>query len=245
MAYYSKITNNPETVSFLIHHIFLAIKIIHNVYYLSLNDKMTRRREDIDGLKRRGDSVSPRLHDVLLENAELRQEVAKLRRALRAEIKKSNSDPLTGLFNRAGMQSALSSMNANHGVVMAIDMRHLKIINDTYGHKAGDMAITSFTHALNKTLREDDIVARTGGDEFVVIMPGLLPQETSERRYIIKDQLQSVQFEYEGTQLSVGARFGVAKFSPDFSIGDAIKLADEREGKIRDNLRKFDPPRYG
>ncbi len=89
----------------------------------------------------------------------------------------SFTDPLTGLFNRRYFGERLSSdlSNARHSgcsiCVLCIDLDHLKRINDGLGHKAGDEALVSVATTIVKNLRPTDIVARFGGDEFVVLLP--------------------------------------------------------------------------
>jgi len=87
----------------------------------------------------------------------------------------SITDDLTGLFNRRGFfqfaHSRLSHLKRDTSrmpYVMFMDMDGLKGINDTYGHSEGDVAITTFARLLQDTLREEDIIGRIGGDEFVV-----------------------------------------------------------------------------
>jgi diguanylate cyclase (GGDEF)-like protein len=87
----------------------------------------------------------------------------------------SITDDLTGLLNRRGffqfVYSRLHHLNRHTWVipfVMFMDMDGLKLINDTYGHKEGDIAISAFAKVLKDALREEDIIGRMGGDEFVV-----------------------------------------------------------------------------
>jgi diguanylate cyclase (GGDEF)-like protein len=87
-------------------------------------------------------------------------------------------DPLTGAFNRIGLQSSfdrlITTRRPKHGTmvsVLAIDIDHFKGVNDTHGHTAGDEVLRIFAIAAKTQLRHTDILARQGGDEFVVILP--------------------------------------------------------------------------
>ncbi|MCL2253818.1 MAG: diguanylate cyclase [Lachnospiraceae bacterium] len=85
----------------------------------------------------------------------------------------SITDELTGLLNRRGFfQFAYNKLKQNKRelipMIMFLDMDGLKKINDTYGHSEGDLAISNFANILKEVLREEDIVGRIGGDEFVV-----------------------------------------------------------------------------
>ncbi len=90
----------------------------------------------------------------------------------------SLTDELTGLYNRRGFfilveQLLKQSRREKRGIFMLYaDLDHLKAVNDTWGHKEGDIALIETTNILKKTFRESDIVSRIGGDEFVVIPIG-------------------------------------------------------------------------
>ncbi len=85
-------------------------------------------------------------------------------------------DPLTGLANRAFFQDTLAReillarRDSRMLAVMLLDVDHFKIVNDTFGHAAGDVALKGFADRLARALRESDLVARLGGDEFVVLL---------------------------------------------------------------------------
>jgi diguanylate cyclase (GGDEF)-like protein len=85
------------------------------------------------------------------------------------------TDELTGLYNRRGFfvsaQQQLKLANRyNKGIfIFSADLDDLKIINDNFGHKTGDSALVETANILKKTFRESDIIARIGGDEFVIL----------------------------------------------------------------------------
>jgi len=87
-------------------------------------------------------------------------------------------DPLTGAGNRRALEAMLSRTIASAQrfgyelAVVTIDLDGLKAINDTHGHEAGDAALTALVDSFTATLREVDAIFRTGGDEFVVVLPG-------------------------------------------------------------------------
>lgn len=87
----------------------------------------------------------------------------------------SFTDELTGLYNRRGFltlaehQLKIAHRTKQHIILLFMDMDNLKDINDEYGHPMGDKALLSTTRILKKTFRESDIIARMGGDEFVVL----------------------------------------------------------------------------
>ena len=173
------------------------------------------------------------------------QIIAELRIQLRKEIHAANSDPLTGCFNRRGLQKMYETLfNSSGGIVLAIDMRRLKEVNDNYGHEAGDAAIKTFASKLSQLIRKEDILARTGGDEFVLILTDTTPQDSAKKRMEIKEKLGNLDFDYNEQTLQVGVRFGAARYNSKITIEQALTTADHREGQIRDNLRRFEKPRY-
>lgn len=80
-------------------------------------------------------------------------------------------DVLTGLLNRRGMGSARPE-GAGPVSVVVFDIDHFKALNDSLGHAAGDQALTAFALLLTRTARREDVIGRTGGEEFVAVLPG-------------------------------------------------------------------------
>ena len=82
-------------------------------------------------------------------------------------------DPLTQLLNRrgllAGLEAHFRSRTASPAVLLMLDIDHFKRINDTHGHKAGDVVLSHVAEVMGRTLRRGDLASRTGGEEFVVV----------------------------------------------------------------------------
>jgi diguanylate cyclase (GGDEF)-like protein/PAS domain S-box-containing protein len=96
---------------------------------------------------------------------------------------RASHDPLTGVVNRGELMTQLThSLRRNHGGaawlgVLFCDIDNLKPLNDEYGHHTGDVAIQTVAHRLRGAVRSQDLVARIGGDEFVVLLEGLHSRE--------------------------------------------------------------------
>lgn len=126
-------------------------------------------------------ALSGMTHRLLQANADLEARV----QARTAELEHANAtlerlahhDPLTGLLNRRGfderMAAALSSARRRQAPLslMIVDVDHFKQVNDRHGHDVGDQVLQAISQTLRKRLREVDIVARIGGEEFVVVLP--------------------------------------------------------------------------
>ena len=123
-------------------------------------------------------------------------------------------DALTGVYNRRYYEDRIKKMTASVGVAM-IDMDDFKIYNDTYGHKAGDMALATVTQVISRYIRKTDILVRYGGDEFLLIIPNVKEAEFTHRLQEILDRIHAATIPgYARIQLSV-------------SIGGTIASADE------------------
>jgi diguanylate cyclase len=104
-------------------------------------------------------------------------EIETLKAELERTVALSNIDPLTGLLNRRGLESgfiAEAARSDRHGTslcIALIDLDDFKQINDSFGHPAGDAALTHFAKTMRATLRPNDVLARVGGEEFMVLLP--------------------------------------------------------------------------
>ncbi len=145
------------------------------------------------------DAVSLDISDdemVLRARALVRQKLLhdKLRDTVRDGLHAAVTDPLTGLYNRRYVEPHLSRMAEQARVsqrefaVMMLDIDHFKSINDRYGHAAGDKVLIEIANRLRENLRAIDLVARIGGEEFMVAMPNT----NNEQGHIAADRLRKL-----------------------------------------------------
>jgi diguanylate cyclase (GGDEF)-like protein len=148
-----------------------------------------------------------------------------------ALIALSLTDGLTGLYNRRRffilteqcLKGAIRTKK--RPLLLFIDMDDLKWINDHYGHNEGDQALIDFANILNKTFRESDIIARIGGDEFVVLL-----ESTDENGETMVTRLYENLRDYntKRSQRVLSISLGTAQFDPEYpiSIDELLSKAD-------------------
>ncbi len=117
------------------------------------------------------------LETVLMQASQLSATLAEVEADMDSKERKATTDVLTGIYNRTYFDPALdTAITAVHATrmpmtLMAFDIDHFKSVNDTYGHAAGDRVLKIFAQQLRKGVKEKDIVARIGGEEFMIIFP--------------------------------------------------------------------------
>lgn len=125
-------------------------------------------------------------------------------------IKNANTDFLTGLYNRRYVYEYIDQQKDGHLSVFCIDLDHFKSVNDIYGHHEGDKALVLTAKTLQASI-SDGLIARMGGDEFLVVIVGARTEEEVERtRKMIKEQLDGEYVKHENFQnisASVGAAY--------------------------------------
>ena len=136
-------------------------------------------------------------------------------------------DKLTGLYNRAFFEEELKRLDDERHLPLSIimgDLNGLKIINDAFGHHEGDKLLVSAARILTNCCRRDEIVARWGGDEFIILLPGC-KYETASR---ILERLNKCSINIEEASIQASISLGMAsKTSANIDIKDVIKEAED------------------
>jgi len=144
-------------------------------------------------------------------------------------------DALTGLFNRRYLEETLTRelsrarRNRHSVAVMMIDLDHLKLFNDRYGHEAGDVLLHEVGMVLQQNVRVEDVVCRYGGDEFAIVLPDADLQSAARRAQEIADRVKERRIEYRGRPLGESTiSVGVAA-SPEHGdrSDELIRAADQ------------------
>jgi diguanylate cyclase (GGDEF)-like protein len=141
-------------------------------------------------------------------------------------------DSLTGLLNRRGLDEHLRRLLAaarrhdERGVVVFVDLDGFKAVNDSMGHHAGDAMLRHLADLLVANVRESDIVARIGGDEFVVALVKTAPEEAESRSLRLQMLVNNSKFEFAGARIPVCASFGYAPYGPGDNPLEVFTRAD-------------------
>ena len=160
--------------------------------------------------------------------------------------KSAYSDPLTGLYNRRYIIEKLpidllnATLLANEFSIIMADIDHFKLINDNYGHLAGDQALKTVAETLSGCIkRESDWIARYGGEEFLICIPGANLDFALKTSECMRKAIESTPIMYEDKMLSLTASFGVysMKTTENTSVDDLLKLADEKLYSAKRNGR--------
>lgn len=169
-----------------------------------------------------------------------------LRRSNELLLELSNTDHLTGLFNRRYLMESLDKelqrAARKNGLLslLLLDIDHFKNVNDIYGHVQGDVVLQKVSLQLQKELRSYDIAARYGGEEFIAVLPDTSLKEALFVAERIRCSIEQLQFTGDICELRLTASLGVAEFEkPDCNSGvDAfIKLADDALYRAKSNGR--------
>ncbi len=138
-------------------------------------------------------------------------------------------DPLTGLYNRRYLEAfiekqlAIADRNNQLLSMVMLDIDNFKYFNDTNGHEAGDMALRSISHAINKNIRVSDIGVRYGGEEFIIALPNTDKVTAFEVAERIRTAIESTPVAISrDKRMFVTASFGVATYNIDANSFDAL-----------------------
>lgn len=155
--------------------------------------------------------------------------LAELRRSEEDSRHRATHDPLTGLLNRSALLDSVAALlreqNAvgGHTVLLFLDCDHFKEVNDTWGHHAGDTLLCEVSARLSRAVRSGDLVARHGGDEFVVVMrvSGIseVPTVVGRVEGLFREPVEVL----PGHPMSVGLSIGAALASPG-DVEDPVRL---------------------
>jgi diguanylate cyclase (GGDEF)-like protein len=187
------------------------------------------------------------LIDLLDAAAAAQQQIADQQARIRYLESLSVTDELTGQLNRRGFKSELERALARAkrfeetGLLLLCDLDNFKAINDSYGHPAGDAALIAVAKLLRERTRRSDAVARMGGDEFAVLMPGSSHAEAEALAAKLEFTVNMLIATWNGRKIPISASFGWAPYDPDSTADGLILLADQ--ATYRSKLLRAEPMR--
>lgn len=175
------------------------------------------------------DTLAQTMNEQLNKRAKLQQDLEQL----------AQKDPLTDLFNRRRMDELISlevartKRNKRPFCLVLGDIDHFKSVNDNYGHEVGDQVISAVANILKTSLREQDSIARWGGEEFLIMLPDTAMEQAESVANKIRLLCENHTLSYEDKQVRFTLTFGIEEFDGSTDIKSAIAAADDAlyEGK--------------
>lgn len=186
--------------------------------------------------------MSDQLTDVVdVENRErlieeislLRAKVARLQERVEQLDQLAHQDSLINLPNRRGFMRELERLIARvdrygiNAAMLFVDLDGLKMINDSFGHRAGDEALIQVANLLAKGLRHSDVVARIGGDEFGILLESSDEHDAQETALRLIDQISACEVLHDGEPLPLSVAIGVGMIDALDTPDAVMERADE------------------
>ncbi len=162
----------------------------------------------------------------------LEEKVQKLEKELNETKRDSIRDHLTGLLTRGAYEDSIRKVesyfqrNNTQYAIVFFDLDHFKNINDTYGHQAGDVILSTFAKILKKNTRENDILGRYGGEEFIAIIHFNLKRELLKYLNRIKSIIYENTFIYKNEKIKVTFSAGVSIRNNHENYENTLQKAD-------------------
>jgi diguanylate cyclase (GGDEF)-like protein len=158
-------------------------------------------------------------------------------------MRRAHHDSLTGLLNRASLYESLEKLIAAHSdcalAVVYIDLDLFKEINDNLGHAAGDAVLQHVATQIATSIRESDLAARVGGDEFVIVLPGISDPAEARRSAVAATDAIGRPVSVGGKSLRVEASLGISIYGRDAADTDSLlKIADESMYRMKLSHRR-------
>ncbi len=188
--------------------------------FILLARNVTDRKRYQDALKQVNKNLIAHVREIEALQEQLREQAIR--------------DPLTGLFNRRYLQETLErevarARRARQPIgVIIMDVDFFKRVNDTYGHKAGDLVLEKMGALLKSNLRAGDIPCRYGGEEFTIIMPGASLEAAVQKAEKLLKKIAALRVIYEKNEIRVTVSVGVAAFPQHGKTGEQTLICADK-----------------
>lgn len=144
-------------------------------------------------------------------------------------------DILTDLYNRRYFLEHLTELKKDNDITIVLsDIDNFKQINDTYGHDGGDYVLKKVSYILKTNIKEPNIVARWGGEEFIACIKNMSTEDTMQLIEKIRERMEAEYYKFNDVQFKVTSSFGICKVG-NLTISKAMQLADKALYKSKMN----------
>jgi diguanylate cyclase len=230
-----KVTESSIDLISLQKHIFDYVKNVENIIQSRELQKEQKVREQFHGMAR--------------QIKELQNETNNYQQTLKQQSKQLHIDFLTKIPNRAAWSDRLQNeftryQRYQHPLSLAvIDVDKFKLINDTFGHLAGDKVLNVIAQTLQKTLRNTDFIARYGGEEFAILLPETSHEQSQVMLEKLRKAIKKIPFKFKKQSISITISVGSTSFCEGDDPETVFERADQAlfkaKGKGRDQVVYF------
>jgi diguanylate cyclase (GGDEF)-like protein len=208
----------------------------YNEMSATIRESQEKNRQAEDALRQAKENLEVRVEERTRElndlNQKLVEEISERKKVEELLAHAATSDPLTGLMNRRAILEQLKYQEKRYQrsgtpfVILLLDLDHFKNINDTYGHDIGDKVLVDVAEQLCKSTRQQDMVSRWGGEEFLMLLPDTDMSGGAVLAEKVRNHIENQIFSADNRPLQLTLSIGVAVYRLGQTIDDCIKTAD-------------------
>ncbi|MBL4782146.1 MAG: diguanylate cyclase [Porticoccaceae bacterium] len=203
----------------------------------------TKVADYVETEKQQLETAKGKIEELTRQTKAMNEEVEGLRHQLMEKQQVLVMDSLTGVANRGGFDKRIEEELArSHRIgfplsILLVDIDKFKFVNDTFGHKAGDKVLQTIAKLMAGRVRDTDYIARYGGDEFVLLLPGTSVDDALAVAQGFCDAVKRCGFHSRGQSVEVSLSIGVAQLKEGESSEALFERADVAMYEVKDNGR--------